>query len=351
MPESKGFKLHNLEMDENHCRVLGACSRPGLEIVLVRCKITSAGAGALAEVLGRNQGPPKLNNCDVDNLILADGLRGNSCLKSWILRIPSDLEVSNRQVLAIADTVRENEGLFELEILFDGYRVSNEMWGAICDSLKTHPTLEVLNLRWTFTNAAPAPAVLTSRIQALVDLLKVNMSIHTIGLDPCYSQHELLRESVIPYLDTNRFRPRVRAIQKTRPIPYRAKVLGRALLSARTDANSFWMLLSGNAEVAFPSRNTTIAPAANLPTPATAAAAATSTASVATVTVSAMPALTNAATGSLPTVTATATATAATSAATPSTASVLDAFAPTIADASAANAATPSACQKRKARP
>jgi hypothetical protein len=29
--------------------------------------------------------------------------------------------------------------------------------------------------------------------------------------------------------------------------------LGRALLSARTDANWFWMLLSGNAEVAFPS--------------------------------------------------------------------------------------------------
>jgi hypothetical protein len=32
------------------------------------------------------------------------------------------------------------------------------------------------------------------------------------------------------------------------------------------EANRFWMLLSGNAEVAFPSRNTTIAAAANLST-------------------------------------------------------------------------------------
>ena len=47
---------------------------------------------------------------------------------------------------------------------------------------------------------------------------------------------------------------------------YRAKVLGRALLSARIDANSFWMLLSGNAEVAFPSTNATTTLAANLPT-------------------------------------------------------------------------------------
>jgi hypothetical protein len=61
--------------------------------------------------------------------------------------------------------------------------------------------------------------------------------------------------------------------KKTRSIPYRAKVLGRALLSAYTDANRFWILLSGNAEVTFPSTTATIAVAANLPnTPTTAAA-------------------------------------------------------------------------------
>jgi hypothetical protein len=98
-------------------------------------------------------------------------------------------------------------------------------------------------------------------------MLKVNTSIHTIRLDPGYDELELFQGSVIPYLETNEFRPRLLAIQKTRPILYRAKVLGRALLATRTNPNRLWMLLSGNAEVAFSS---TTAAAASITTPATA---------------------------------------------------------------------------------
>jgi hypothetical protein len=165
-------------------------------------------------------------------------------------------------------------------------------------------------------------------------------------LDACYSQHELFRGSVIPYLETNRFRPRVRAIQKTRPIPYRAKVLGRALLAARTDTNSFWMLLSGNAEVAFPSSTTSIAAAGNLPDTSTTTAD-TSTANVAAVATSGMTALTTTATGSVPT--AGVATPAATCAVPPSTASTSasDALA---FDPTAANVATLPAGQKRKSR-
>jgi hypothetical protein len=79
-------------MDEDHCRVLGTYSRPGLEIVLNQCKITSAGAFALAEVLGRNQGPTKLALCKIDNLVLADGLGGSSRLKIFRPRICSNNE-------------------------------------------------------------------------------------------------------------------------------------------------------------------------------------------------------------------------------------------------------------------
>ena len=97
-------------------------------------------------------------------------------------------------------------------------------------------------------------------IQALVDMLKVNMSIHTIPWDPNYCS-EIFPGSVVPHLETNKFRPRLLAIQKIRPFPHRVKVLGRALLATRTDPNLFWMLLSGNAEIAFPSTT------ANLPSP------------------------------------------------------------------------------------
>jgi hypothetical protein len=169
-------------------------------------------------------------------------------------------------------------------------------------------------------------------------MMKMNMSIHTIQLQFRYSDHAFFEESVIPYLKTNRLRPRVRAIQKTRPIPYRAGVLGRALLAVRSDANSFWMLLTGNAEVAFPSRRSaTIAVAASLPTSATAAAM---TNVAAAVTDSAKLALTNSATASLPT----AAMPSAIGTFTPSTASTSD----SAVVAAAPNViATPSTGQKR----
>jgi hypothetical protein len=332
----EALTLENLIMDEDHCHVLDVYSRPDLEIVLRSCKITSAGAGALAQVLGRNQGPTELDDCCVDNFVLANGLRGNSRLQSLSPRLSDDLEVRKRQVLAIAGALRENKGLFELNLRYT--RMTDDMWAPVCDSLMTHPTLEVLDLRWNFMNAALVPAVLESRVHALGDMMKTNMSIRKIQWDACYSQHELFRRSVIPYLETNRFRPSVRAIQKTRPITYRVKVLERALLSARTDINKFWMLLSGNAEVAFPSGTTTIA-ATTLPdTPTTAAA--TSTANVTAVATSLMSALTTTAAGSLPI--AAAASTNATSAAPLS--DVL-AFAST---ATAASVATLPAGQKRK---
>jgi hypothetical protein len=57
-----------------------------------------------------------------------------------------------------------------------------------------------------------------------------------------------------------------------------------------TEANSFWMLLSGNAEDTFPSRTTTIVATANLSAPATATAS--PIANVAAVAASVMSALT-----------------------------------------------------------
>jgi hypothetical protein len=273
----KSLTLERLYIDENHCLVLGAYSRPDLEIVLKYCNLTSAGTSALAEIIGSDRGPTKLDCCFIDNFVLANGLRGNSRLKSLTPYLPSNLEVGIRDLLAIAGALRENKGLVDLDLSIGFFRENDETWGAICDSLETHPTLEVLNLSSPFSDVTTAPAVITSRVQALLNMMKMNLSIHTIHLRDHYSEHQLFRGSVVPYLETNRLRPRLLAIQKTRPLHYRVKVLGRALLSARTNANSFWMLLSGNAEVAFPSTTAMATPAANLPTPATPAATSNAT--------------------------------------------------------------------------
>jgi hypothetical protein len=274
----KALTLHNITLDGDHFRVLGDFSKPGLEVELKACRIAGAAAEALVEVLGRNQGPTKLTLCDIDIFVLADVLRGKSCLKSLSLPSFGNSEDDNPKILAIAAALKDNKGLVDLDLTH--CLLSDEVWNAVCDSLKAHPTLQVLKLQ-PLGAFSLTLAVLTPLIQALVNMLKVNTSIHTIDISPRRnSNHELFRRSVIPSLKTNRLRPRLLAIQKIPRIAYRVKVLGRALLAVRvrTDPNRFWMLLSGNAEVVFPSTTATTAPAANLPTPVGVSANATASA-------------------------------------------------------------------------
>jgi hypothetical protein len=130
----KALRLDQVEMKEDHFRMLGAYSRPGVEIELKRCRIRGAAAAVLAEVLGRNHGPTKLDDCYIDWSVLSDALHGNSCLKSLRLRISSSFEDDNRHALAIAGALRQNKGLIELH-LPRRFRLSNETRDAIRDSL------------------------------------------------------------------------------------------------------------------------------------------------------------------------------------------------------------------------
>ena len=128
VPKSEGSNLEEWALDEDHCRVLGACSRPGLEIELKYCKVTSAKASVLAEILGRNQGPTKLIPCEIGSLFLADGSRGNS-LKSLKSHLPSRSRDDNQTLQAIAGALRENKGLLNLDLRYL-VRLSDEAWDA-----------------------------------------------------------------------------------------------------------------------------------------------------------------------------------------------------------------------------
>jgi hypothetical protein len=133
-----------------------------------------------------------LDHCHVDNSILTDGLRGNSRLKSLSQLWSDSSEDASRELLVLAGALRENKGLAELDLNY-GRKISDEAWDAVCDSLKTHPALEVLDLQSSMT-----PVYLEWRIQVLLEMIKVSTSIHTIRVNPCCSEHEMYRESVIP---------------------------------------------------------------------------------------------------------------------------------------------------------
>jgi hypothetical protein len=139
----KALSLAELDLDENHCRVLETYSRPDLEIELKGCWI--ADDTVLAQIVGRNQGPTKFTLCDIDCSVLANGLRGHSRLKSFTPSFSWNRDVGSRELITVASSLKENKGLVNLHLV-DVFTMSDEAWDAVCDSLKTHPTLEVLNL-------------------------------------------------------------------------------------------------------------------------------------------------------------------------------------------------------------
>jgi hypothetical protein len=107
----------------------------------------------------------------------------------------------------------------------------------------------------------------------------------------CHIEHEL--GSVVPYLERNRLRPRVRAIRDSpNCVPCQGAETSPSCCSYQY--KYVFDALTGNAEVAFPSRTATIAAAP----PATTAA--TSLANAAAVVASVMSTLTTTVTGSLP---------------------------------------------------
>jgi hypothetical protein len=100
--------------------------------------------------------------------------------------------------------------------------------------------------------------------QGLTNSIELRWGPQVADKGTLYSQHELFRRVAVILLETDQLRPRVHVTQKTRQLAHGAKVLGRTLMSGRTDAKY--------SEVAFPSTSISTTAATSLPTPTTAAA-------------------------------------------------------------------------------
>jgi hypothetical protein len=79
-------------------------------------------------------------------------------------------------------------------------------------------------------------------------MMQQNTVLQTIHLSEDERDEQIYTEEIHPYLETNRYRPRVLAVKKTKDRPFREKVLGRGLYSVRRNPNLVWMLLSENVD-------------------------------------------------------------------------------------------------------
>jgi hypothetical protein len=241
--------LYDMTLSEDQCRALATMSRLDVELDMYNCSLVDDAAGAFIECLQSDKGPIKLNGCEIDNQIIASALTG----KSRVTRLEL-VPVNDTAHDVIFRVLANNRGLLDLDLQFNS--ISDENWTILCESLKAHPTLTSLHLQRTWPRSptggriVPTDDQKTSRTHVVAEMMQHNTVLQSISLSGRERDEQIYTAEIIPYLETNRYRPRVHGITKA-DIPLRRALLGMALhtVSARKDTNLIWMFLSGNSDV------------------------------------------------------------------------------------------------------
>jgi hypothetical protein len=156
-----------------------------------------------------------LHNCDSDTGFLADILDGNSIVKVYTLtKYDDDEDRHEREGAACAHALKHNQGLVQFS--FGRHVVATDTLIDILHSLKTHPTLERLNLQYMISKYDQADV--TSLMMVIVDMLQVNRVIQEIRLGEVKSlgiYNELIRPLLEANMEANATRARVRALVST----------------------------------------------------------------------------------------------------------------------------------------
>jgi hypothetical protein len=142
--------------------------------------------------------------------------------------------------------VANNKSLVDLDL--NGRSINNDSWTLLCESLKAHPTLTSLDIRNTRYTLVLSDEQKSHRTRLLSEMMKENTVLHTITLWEGERDEKIYMEEISPYLETNRYRPRVVAVKKTTERLFREKVLGRALDCVKSNPNLVWMFLSENVD-------------------------------------------------------------------------------------------------------
>jgi hypothetical protein len=226
-------------------------SRLDVELNLRYCSLSNDAEGAFVECLQSDRGPVRLIYCDIDSHALVSALTGSSRVTSLKPHYSWETNDANMPILVAA--LANNRGLLDLDL--NSCPISDDNWMILCESLKAHPSLTSLDLRTTRSRISGVRIVLAEdqkahRTRAIAEMMQPNTSLHTTELSTHERDEQTYTESILPYVETNRYIPRVLAITSA-DIPLRRPLLGLALQtkSVRNTPNLLWMFLSGNPDV------------------------------------------------------------------------------------------------------
>jgi hypothetical protein len=247
------FELKDMTLSEDQCRALASMSRLDVQLDMFGCRLVDDAAGTFVECLHSDGGPVKLLECRIDSQILACALAGDSRVTSF--KHQYYFVTSDADMALLFTALASNKNLVDLDLW--GCPISNENWSVLCESIRAHPTLTSVDFRNTSPRSPNDAPIRFSdeqklhRARAIADMMKNNTVLHTITQDDANERdQQIYDETVQPYLETNRYRPRVHAIKKA-DISLRRPLFGLALQtrSVRNSSNLLWMFLSGNADV------------------------------------------------------------------------------------------------------
>jgi hypothetical protein len=252
--------LYGLVLSEDQCLALTTMPRLDVELAMARCSLSNDAAFAFVECIRSDRGPVDLYECRIDSQILANALTG----KSRVTRLKPHSGGTNAVQAIFFRVLANNKSLSYLDL--SNHTITDENWMILCQSLQGHPNLTSLDLMFTsplvlnpvYTSPraplciriALSTEVRSQRTRVLAEMVQRNTSLHTIKLSADEEDQQIYAEMIHPYLETNRYRPRVLAITKA-AIPLRRPLLGLALQtrSVRSNSNFLWMFLSANPDV------------------------------------------------------------------------------------------------------
>jgi hypothetical protein len=249
--------LKNMTLHEEQIRALATTEfLPGMELILHGCSLLGDNGcnAAFVECLQGDRGPTQLVSCSIEDChVIAAALEGNSRVTLLQRHPASTADDAAKGV--IFRSLAVNKGLVKLDLFHRS--ISEENWTIMCESVKGHPTLTSLYLGYTSPRALNGNQIEMSteqraqRTRVLAAIVRENRVLLTIDLRGHERDDQIYEESILPYLETNLYRPRVLLSIKKADSALRRPLLGLALQteSVRNKSNLLWMFLSGNQDV------------------------------------------------------------------------------------------------------
>jgi hypothetical protein len=176
----------------------------------------------------------------LDNQILASALTGDCRVTRFK---PYYGRANGADMAILFRALANNSGLVEVKLQYRS--TSDDNWTILYESLQAHPTLTKLDLSHTGSGNGLTDDQKTHRTRMTVQW---NTVLHTIILSEGERDEQIYTGSILPYLETNLYRPRILAVKQTTERPFREKVLGRALYCVKSNPSLVWMFLSENVD-------------------------------------------------------------------------------------------------------